>query len=90
MLYDSEASGCGMMSHGGGESLDSVSAKQPFTDTLTALKSVEENRGWSANYQEAGVVVWLEHLPISSSVAAMSYYTLIEIAGHDSGLQNDH
>lgn len=89
-MYESEASGCGVTSHGGGESLDSVSAKQPFTDTQTALKSVEENKGCSASHQGANVVVRLEHLPISSSVAAMSEYTLIGIAGHDSGLQNDH
>ena len=46
-LYDSQASECGMMSHGSAESLDGVSAKQPFTDTLTALNSVEGNKGWS-------------------------------------------
>ena len=62
----------GVVSHGGGESLDSVSAKQPFTDTVTSLKSVEENKGCSANHQGGNVVVRLEHLPISSSVAAMS------------------
>lgn len=72
MMYESEASGCGVTSHGGGESLDSVSAKQPFTDTQAALKSVEENKGCWANHQGANVVVRLEHLPISSSVAAMS------------------
>lgn len=61
-----------MTSHDGGESLDSVSAKQPFTDMLTALKSAVENKGCSENHQGANVVVRLEHLPICSSVAAMS------------------
>lgn len=72
MMYDGEASGCGMTSRGGGESPRSAWAKQPFTDTLTAMKSAEENKGCWANRQEANVVVRLEHLPISSSVAAMS------------------
>lgn len=72
MVHDSEASGCGVTSHGGGESLHSVSAKQPFTDMVTVLKSAEENKGCSANHQGGNVVVRLEHLPLSSSVAAMS------------------
>lgn len=72
MMYDSVESGCGVASHGGGESQDSVSAKKPFTDMLTALKSVEENKGRSANHQGASAVVQLEHLPMSSLVAAMS------------------
>lgn len=44
MMYDSEANGCGLMSHGDGESQGSVSAKNPFTHMLTTLKSVEENK----------------------------------------------
>lgn len=66
MMYDSEASGCGLTSCGGGESLDGVSAKRSFTNALTALKSAEENDGWSANHQGATVVVRLERLPIFS------------------------
>lgn len=72
MMYDSEASGCGVTSNSGGESLNSVLAKLPFTDTLTALKSVQDNKGCSANHQGASVVMRLEHLPIPPSVAAMS------------------
>lgn len=64
--------GVGVTSHGGGESLHSVSAKQPFTDTVTVLESAEENEGCSANLRGGDVVLWLEHLPASSSVAAMS------------------
>lgn len=72
MMYDSAESGCWVASHGDDESLDSVWAKQPFTDMLTALKSVEENKGCSENHQGANVVVRLEHLPMSSLVAATS------------------
>lgn len=69
MMYDREASGCGVTP------MVAVShwiVSQPnnlFTDTLTALKCVEENKGCSANHQGANVVVRLEHLPISSSAA---------------------
>lgn len=62
-----------MTPHGGSESQGGVSAKQPFffffTDTLTALKSAEEDEGCSPNHQGANVVVRLEHLPVISSVA---------------------
>lgn len=33
MMNNSEASGCVMTSHGGGESLDNFFAKQTFTDS---------------------------------------------------------
>lgn len=52
---------------GDSESLNSVSAKQPFTDTLTALKCADENKGCSESHQGATVAVRL--VPIPSSVA---------------------
>lgn len=44
MLCDSEASGCGATSHGGGDSPDGFSAVEPFTDSLAALEPAEENK----------------------------------------------
>lgn len=44
MLCDSEASGCGATSHGGGDSPDGFSAVEPFTDSLAALEPAEENQ----------------------------------------------
>jgi len=74
MMYDREASGCGMTCHGGGESPGSVSEK---TDTLTALKSVVENQCCWANHQGANVNI-------------CQYLSLPLANAHDSGLQNGH